>query len=577
MVDPHTGRYYTVGDHGAELVDLPKDAIIFNHLQTKELFKNGHINSRGKLTGEAYAEGNAHYGLFTGYTDYSEVFKNGSDNWVSAWDDTLRDLSDSANSISGAGDDISGAADKFEETFDWFAVLLEEIENSISLMNAQLENAVGIGAKKNVYYQILDTEYFKVKELNEGIKLYTDYSAKLLAKIPDQYKEMAKNGAVAITDFVGEANQEVVEAINNYREWASKVKDLNQQLEETKKQISETRVQIQEMVKTEYTNEIGLTTVKNDQIQSVIDLLEEQGERASDVFYKAMTENSNTQLKKLQEQREKMQEELDKAVKSGDVKKFSEDWYSMVNAIYEVDASIIECETDIEGFQNAINDLHWENFDKIITAIDNVSDEAEQLRGLIDDDDIADDVGNWTSDGITSLGLLAQEMEKAKYRAELYGEQIEQLNKDYAAGKYSTDEYNEKLKDLKDSQWDSIDAYESAKKAIIDLNKTRIEAVKDGIQKEIDAYEKLISKRKEDLSAQKDAHDFNKTVQDQQKEIDKIQRQIDAMEGDTSAAAIAKRKKLQEELYNAQQELAETYYDHDIETQQNALDKELEA
>ena len=577
VVDPHTGRYYTVGDHGAELVDLPKDAIIFNHLQTKELFKNGHINSRGKLTGGAYAEGNAHYGLFTGYTDYSEVFKNGSDNWVSAWDDTLRDLSDSADSISGAGDDISGAADKFEETFDWFAVLLEEIENSISLMNAQLENAVGIGAKKNVYYQILDTEYFKVKELNDGIKLYTDYSAKLLAKIPDQYKEMAKNGAVAITDFVGEANQEVVEAINNYREWASKVKDLNQQLEETKKQISETRVQIQEMVKTEYTNEIGLTTVKNDQIQSAIDLLEEQGERASDVFYKAMTENSNTQLKKLQEQREKMQEELDKAVKSGDVKKFSEDWYSMVNAIYEVDASIIDCETDIEGFQNAINDLHWENFDKIITAIDNVSDEAEQLRGLIDDDDIADEIGNWTSDGITSLGLLSQEMEKAKYRAELYGEQIEQLNKDYAAGKYSTDEYNEKLKDLKDSQWDSIDAYESAKKAIIDLNKTRIEAVKDGIQKEIDAYEKLISKRKEDLSAQKDAHDFNKTVQDQQKEIDKIQRQIDAMEGDTSAAAIAKRKKLQEELYNAQQELAETYYDHDIETQQNALDKELEA
>lgn len=577
VVDPHTGRYYTVGDHGAELVDLPKDAIIFNHLQTKELFKNGHINSRGKLTGGAYAEGNAHYGLFTGYTDYSEVFKNGSDNWVSAWDETLRDLSDSADSISGAGDDISGAADKFEETFDWFAVLLEEIENSISLMNAQLENAVGIGSKKNVYYQILDTEYFKVKELNEGIKLYTDYSAKLLAKIPDQYKEMAKNGAVAITDFVGEANQEVVEAINNYREWESKVKDLNQQLEETKKQISETRVQIQEMVKTEYTNEIGLTTVKNDQIQSAIDLLEEQGERASDVFYKAMTENSNTQLKKLQEQREKMQEELDKAVKSGDVKKFSEDWYSMVNAIYEVDASIIDCETDIEGFQNAINDLHWENFDKIITAIDNVSDEAEQLRGLIDDDDIADDVGNWTSDGITSLGLLAQEMEKAKYRAELYGEQVKQLNKDYAAGKYSTDEYNEKLKELKDSQYDSIDAMKSAKKSIIDVNKTRIEAVKNGIQKEIDAYEKLISKRKEDLSSQKDAHDWAKTLKEHNDEIDKIQRQIDAMSGDNSAAATAKRKKLEAELAEAQSSLNEDLYSHDIETQQNALDKELDA
>ena len=573
VVNPHTGHYYTVGDYGAELVDLPKDAIIFNHVQTEQLFKNGHINSRG----QAYAEGNAHYGLFDGWTGFDNVFKNGSNEWVDAWDKTMGSLSDAADSLSGSSDDISGAADKFEETFDWFAVLLEEIENNINLMNAQLENSIGLDSKKNVYYQILDTEYFKVKELNDGIKLYTDYSAKLLSKIPAQYREMAKNGSVAITDFVGDANQEVVEAINNYREWASKVADLNQQLEETRNQISETRVAIQDMINTEYSNRIGLITSINDKIQNAMDLLDEQGERSSSTFYAEMIKNGNKQLKRLKEQRVKMQEELDKAVKSGDVKKFSDDWYEMVNAIYDVDASIIECETDLEGFQNSINELHWDNFEKIIDAIDNISDEAEQLRSLIDDDDIADDVGNWTTDGITSLGLLAQQMEKAKYRAELYKEKIELLNKEYEIGKYSTDEYNEKLKDLKDSQWDSIDAYESAKKAIIDVNKTRIEAVKSGIQEEIDAYDKLISKRKEDLNSQKDAHDWAKTLKEHNDEIDKIQKQIDAMSGDNSAAAIAKRKKLEAELAKAQSDLDEALYDRDIEMQQNALDKELEA
>lgn len=573
VVNPHTGHYYTVGDYGAELVDLPKDAIIFNHVQTEQLFKNGHINSRG----QAYAEGNAHYGLFDGWTGFDNVFKNGSNEWVDAWDKTMGSLSDAADSLSGSSDDISGAADKFEETFDWFAVLLEEIENNINLMNAQLENSIGLDSKKNVYYQILDTEYFKVKELNDGIKLYTDYSAKLLSKIPAQYREMAKNGSVAITDFVGDANQEVVEAINNYREWASKVADLNQQLEETRNQISETRVAIQDMINTEYSNRIGLITSINDKIQDAMDLLDEQGERSSSTFYAEMIKNGNKQLKRLKEQRVKMQEELDKAVKSGDVKKFSDDWYEMVNAIYDVDASIIECETDLEGFQNSINELHWDNFEKIIDAIDNISDEAEQLRSLIDDDDIADDVGNWTTDGITSLGLLAQQMEKAKYRAELYKEKIELLNKEYEIGKYSTDEYNEKLKDLKDSQWDSIDAYESAKKAIIDVNKTRIEAVKSGIQEEIDAYDKLISKRKEDLNSQKDAHDWAKTLKEHNDEIDKIQKQIDAMSGDNSAAAIAKRKKLEAELAKAQSDLDEALYDRDIEMQQNALDKELEA
>ena len=116
----------------------------------------------------------------------------------------------------------------------------------------------------------------------------------------------------------------------------------------------------------------------------------------------------------------------------------------------------------------------------------------------------------------------------------------------------------------------------TAKDTIIELNKTRIEVVKDGIQKEIDAYEKLINKRKEDLSAQKDQHDWAKTVKEHTAEIDSIQRKLDALNGDTSASAAAQRKKLQEELANAQQELEETYYDHEIEMQQKALDETLE-
>lgn len=504
VVDPHSGKYYTVGDNGAELVNLPKDAIVFNHKQTKEIFNNGHISSRGKMIGGALAEGNAHYGLFAGYTDYNEVFKNGSNEWVHAWDDTMRDLSDAADSLSSASDGMSDAADDFKEVFDWFEVLLEEIENNINLMTAQLENAIGAEAKKNIYYQILDTEYFKVKELNDGIKLYSDYANKLLAKVPDQYKEMAKNGAVAITDFLGEANQEVVDSINNYREWAKKVTDLNQQLEETKKTIADTHVEIQNMLKDEYDNRISLITSVNDRIQGTIDLLDEEGKRSSAVMYEEMIKNSTKQLSELQSKRAEMQRALDEAVRSGDVARESTQWYEMVNAINDVDSEINDCRIDLEGFQNSINQLHWDNFEKFIDAIDNVGNEISNLGDLIDEEDVVDEVGNWTDKGITALGLYAQEMERAKYRAEQYGKEIEYLNEQYAAGKYSTDEYNEKLQELRDGQWDSIKSYESAKKAIVDLNKTRVEAVKDGIQKEIDAYSELIDKKKEELNLQKD-------------------------------------------------------------------------
>ena len=55
IVDPSTGKYYTVGDNGAELVNIPKGAIIFNHKQTEGLLKNRRITSRG----QAYLEGSA--------------------------------------------------------------------------------------------------------------------------------------------------------------------------------------------------------------------------------------------------------------------------------------------------------------------------------------------------------------------------------------------------------------------------------------------------------------------------------------------------------------------------------------
>lgn len=48
VVNPHTGRWYTVGDNGAEFVDMPGGAIVFNHLQTKHLLENRSIIGRGK-------------------------------------------------------------------------------------------------------------------------------------------------------------------------------------------------------------------------------------------------------------------------------------------------------------------------------------------------------------------------------------------------------------------------------------------------------------------------------------------------------------------------------------------------
>lgn len=86
------GRFFTVGENGAEMFPIKKGDIVFNHEQSVQLLKNGHISGRGK----AYANGTVNdgtivtsngtvlrplqpgdkdYELFKKFQDYQEKFR----------------------------------------------------------------------------------------------------------------------------------------------------------------------------------------------------------------------------------------------------------------------------------------------------------------------------------------------------------------------------------------------------------------------------------------------------------------------------------------------------------------------
>lgn len=583
VVDPNTGRYYTVGDHGAELVDLPKNAIIFNHKQTDALFRNGYINSRGKAfaNGNAHIDGNAHVTIYPNYTLHSQWEGTGYKSYDDGMYSASNALQDAAGDISSASDSVEDAADDAKQTIDFIEYRLDEIENIITNTTNRLENFLDDTSqtedKNSLYEDLVSAEKQKASTYFSAAATYNKKAAQLLSEVPAEYQEMAKNGAIAIKEFIGENEGEIADAIEEYRTWSSKAEDAENNYLASIAEISAKRLEQLQDIADDFENIVGLTEQHTNLIQAEMDLLDEAGERLSENFYKELMKDSKKQIEDLNNKRASLQDILDNAVKSGDVQVGSDDWYEMVNSIYDVDDAILECKKDIEGFQNSINDLYWDNLDKLIDRIDNVDSELSHLYNLVSDEEkVVDDAGNWTKDGVTALGLLAQQLEVANFKVEQYGEAIAHLEKDYAAGLYSTDEYNEKLAELKENQWGAIEAQESAKKSIIDLNKTRIQAVKDGMQKEIDAYSELIDKKKEELNLQKESHDFSKQVAEQQKNIADIEKRLAVISGDNSASAIAQKKKLQAELAQAKEELEELYYDHSVEKQQDALDKQLE-
>ena len=552
------GRWTTVGENGAEFTDVRKGDIIFNHKQTEELLSKGHVTGRGK----AFAEGNAYgYGLYDKYmTTGNSAFKG----------------SGAADKLSNAAKSVSDAADEFKEVFDWIEVRLEEINEDISFKSAQLENAIGSSKQNKIIDDLIDLNRALYDNLLAGASEYYAYAEKLLAKVPEGYREAAKNGAIAIETFTGKVGEDALEAIQEYREWVQKGDDVTQQAEEALTEISSLAKQAIDNIASDYENKKSLQDIKIEQYEAYNALLETDVGYESAKIYQAMIQETNKSLKTLEEQRNKMQAELNKRVEAGEIKKYSQDWYDAINDIAAVDTEIIELKTDTEDWQDAINELHWDQFDYLMERFEAISEEAENLIDILSSKELVDEAGNWTEEGITSLGLYAQQMEVAEMQAQRYKDEISYLNKNWEKLGYTEQEYVEKLEELKSGQYDAIKAYNDTKDAIVDLNKERVDAIKEGIQKEIEAYQELIEAKKEELDAEKDLYDFQKGVKNQQKEIADIERQLAALSGDNSASARAKRAQLQAELIEAQAALEETYYDRSMSKQQEALDKELE-
>jgi TP901 family phage tail tape measure protein len=488
---------------------------------------------------------------------------------------------DTSSSKSG-----SDSANEFKETLDWIEIRLEEINEQIDLMNAALENASSYAEKNNIIDSMIGVNKTKMANLTAGIQKYAEYAASLLLNIPAQYRDAARDGAIAISEFVGEADEQTVEAIEKYREWAQKVADLKQELEGVKTELRDLAIQKIDNIQDYGGAKTGIEDNQTEKLQNRVDLDETSGLITSSEYYKAMMENSGKKIEYWKPLLADMQKEFDKAVQSGSIQRGSVEWYEQLAKLYEVQAEIDAATIELEEFQNAINDIYWDNFDQLINRLGYLKDETQSLIDLMDSEDMVitpetDDGWNsdqveWTKEGLASLGLYAQQMEIAEYQSKQYAEAIDDLSKDYKDGLYSENEYIEKLEELKSAQYDSIEAYYDAQDAIVELNEARIDSIKEGIEKEIDAYEELIEKQKEQLDAEKDLYDFQKNTTEQQKNISQIERQLAALANDHSLSAAAKRKKLEAELAEAQYELQDTYYNRSVEDKQTALDKELE-
>lgn len=480
------------------------------------------------------------------------------------------DSSSGSSSSSSSKDKESGDIINFAEyKLDKLNKLIDDTKENID----QLEGSL---SKNIVTNGLIDVDKDKLNTLQSVSRLYQEMADKYFAKIPDEYKQLAKNGGMNITEFIGDGNSEVIDAIENYQNWADKVQDLNSEILELQQTLKDLQVDKFNNIKDEFNDLTGIIDTNKSQIKDVIDLLETQGKTVGSNFYETLISQTNTQIGLLQEERNKLNEQMNSALANG-ITIGSDEWNDMYDSLKDVDSSIISCKKDIADFQKSIDELHWDTIENIADSFSQLDSELSNIIDLLNVDKVTSNNGEWTNDAIVNIGLLAQQYELAKNKAETYGEQIAYLTDEYNRGLVSESDYYDKLYELQDAQWDAIKTYEDAKDAIVELNKTRVDEAIDAINEEIDAYEEMIKKQKDSLSAEKALNDYKKSIAEKEKDIVETRRKINAMLGSDDASTIAEREKLEAELADKLADLDDFKYNHSIEVQQDALDKELEA
>ena len=194
-------------------------------------------------------------------------------------------------------------------------------------------------------------------------------------------------------------------------------------------------------------------------------------------------------------------------------------------------------------------------------AAENLRNEMDQVRDLLDSDTFIDENGGLTAEGITNLGLISSAMNVEKQRVRDLNEAIVKLSEDLDNGNISTSEYEEQLKDFTDQIYESTGVISDYQNEIIDLWQTQLEAENDVIQESI-------NKHKELLDAKKANDSYSKNVKDQTKEINQIRAQISALEGVQNESAKAQLKNLQAQLAEAEQSLSDLQSDREYEVRQ---------
>ena len=278
------------------------------------------------------------------------------------------------------------------------------------------------------------------------------------------------------------------EAIQNYAEAA----------EEYAQQIVANEIEKFNNVSSYWQTELEYRRALNEEAQKSIDLSHAHGNYATQGEYQKQIDRLKSERTIMQNERKALQAQLDSSVKSGKIKKNSEEWKQLQTQIENLDASILDVGVNIENLTQSMLEVKYaELFERAAKAADLFIDRLETINGLISDEMLFDKEGQLTAFGALSLQENAKALDKNISNLKLYMKERQQIIDDYNKGLFGKEKFDQMMEQNQSSINNYLNAANQSRQAILKI-------VKDQAQEELNAISKTIDARKDALSRKKE-------------------------------------------------------------------------
>lgn len=412
-------------------------------------------------------------------------------------------------------------------------------------------------SKKYAKYLTADQE----KQLAAGKKINTDNIKNAnVKKIIDQYNidlQNAMNSYTAATQQLTAAQEAEAEAAANAAQSQAEYAQAQVEAEKTKfdniKKYYEQRIEYQESWNKLYDKQREYDKTHGDYT-------------TSESFDKPINEINKAQRHQ-EEAAKKLQEQLNKAVKAGTIKEYSDEWLEMKSEIVDAQTAVQDYENQMEQLkQEQILVQYEEMFDRAIEKAEKFKDKIEAINILITQEMMYDyETGHLTEFGALSIVLNAKQLDTSLTTLKDYVKKRQQIMDDFKADKFGEETYDKLMAENDASLQGALKDAQAYQQAIIGI-------IKDQAQAEQDALFKVIDARKDALDKKEKYYDYDKTIKNKSKEINLLKQQIAALDGVTDAQSRAEKARLEAELAEKQEDFDDTVRDHVYELQVDGLD-----